>query len=60
MLKQATYEQFNILIVTDGEKDEWWKDKTGPEGRILPMPNIEVKVAKGKTRTYQVYVFDTG
>jgi len=60
VLREATFEQFNLLIVTDSEKDEWWQGKKGPEGQLQPVPTIDIQVAPGKTRTYKVYSFDTG
>jgi hypothetical protein len=55
-IKQATYSQYNIVICTDQEHDDF-QDLTG---QVLPMDLIEVTVAQNKTVNFQVYVFETG
>ena len=55
-IKEATCSQFNIVICTDQEHDDFQNLK----GRILPMDLVTVDVAKNKPVDFQVYVFDTG
>lgn len=55
-IKEATLSQFNIVICTDQERDDF-QDLTG---QILPMDLIDVEVAQNKTVNFQVYVFETG
>jgi hypothetical protein len=59
MLKEATLQQCNILIVTDHEHDEWWPKGQKPDEHLPGMPDIEVDVGGGKKRKYAVYCFET-
>ena len=55
-IQQATYSQFNIVICTDQEKDDF----QNLQGRILPMNLLNLEISEGKFVNFQVYVFDTG
>ncbi|CAD6575247.1 MAG: hypothetical protein ASARMPRED_007141 [Alectoria sarmentosa] len=55
-IKTATCGQYNIVICTDQQKDDFQNLK----GQILPMDLLDVEVSNGKTVNFQVYVFDTG
>lgn len=55
-IREASYSQFNIVICTDQEHDDF----QNLQGRILPMDLIDVEVSQGKIVNFQVYVFDTG
>jgi hypothetical protein len=56
ILRDATLSQYNIVICTDQEKDDF----QDLQGRILPMDLIDVEISPGKFVNFQVYVFDTG
>jgi hypothetical protein len=36
-IKEATLDQYNILIVTDQEHDVWWHEKPGVSGSCLVL-----------------------
>ena len=55
-IQTATCGQYNIVIATDQEKDDFQNLK----GQILPMDLLDVEVSKGKIVNFEVYVFDTG
>ncbi|KAG8530169.1 uncharacterized protein KY384_005652 [Bacidia gigantensis] len=55
-IKEATYSQYNIVICTDQEHDDF----QSLTGQILPMDLLNLEVAPGKNVNFQVYVFDTG
>ena len=55
-LRDATLSQYNIVICTDQEKDDF----QDLQGRILPMDLIDVEVSPGKFVNFQVYIFETG
>lgn len=55
-IKEATCGQYNIVIATDQDKDDFQNLK----GQVLPMDLLDVEVSAGKTVNFQVYVFDTG
>ena len=55
-IRQATLSQYNIVIRTDQQHDDF----QNLVGEILPMQLIEVEVAKDKMVNFQVSVFDTG
>lgn len=55
-IKTATCGQYNIVICTDQQRDDFQNLK----GQILPMDLLDVELSKGKTVNFQVYVFDTG
>ena len=55
-IRQATLSQYNIVIRTDQQHDDF-QDLVG---EILPMQLIEVEVAKDKTINFQISVFQTG
>lgn len=55
-IRKATVSQYNIVIRTDQEHDDF----QDLQGEILPMNLVEVEVAQGKTVNFQVSVFDTG
>lgn len=55
-VKNATVNQFNVVICTNQEKDDFQNLK----GQILPMNLITLTIAPNKTIDFQVYVFDTG
>lgn len=56
LLKDATLGQYNIVIATDIEGDEF-KDL---QGRLLPMDTLDLEIAPGKMVKFLVYLFDTG
>ncbi|KAF6219130.1 hypothetical protein HO133_004955 [Letharia lupina] len=55
-IKTATCGQYNIVIATDQQKDDFQNLK----GQILPMDLLDVEVSQGKIVNFEVYVFDTG
>ena len=55
-IRKATLSQYNIVIRTDQEHDDF----QNLTGEILPMDLVEVEVATGKSVNFQVSVFDTG
>lgn len=55
-IKTATCGQYNIVIATDQQKDDFQNLK----GQILPMDLLDVEVSKGKIVNFEVYVFETG
>ena len=55
-IKQATFSQFNIVICTDQNKDDF----QNLTGQILPMDLLNLEISEGKFVDFQVYVFDTG
>ena len=55
-IKTATCGQYNIVIATDQDKDDFQNLK----GQILPMDLLDVEVSQGKTVNFEVYVFETG
>lgn len=55
-IKEATFSQFNIVICTDQEHDDF----QDLQGQILPMDLLNLEISTGKFVNFQVYVFDTG
>ncbi len=55
-IKTATCGQYNIVVCTDQQKDDFQNLK----GQILPMDLLDVEVSKGKVVNFEVYVFETG
>ena len=55
-IKEATYGQYNIVICTDQEHDDF----QALTGEVLPMDLLNLEVSEGKNVNFQVYVFDTG
>lgn len=55
-IKTATCGQYNIVIATDQQRDDFQNLK----GQILPMDLLDVEVSKGKVVNFEVYVFETG
>ena len=55
-IQEATCSQYNIVICTDQDKDDFQNLK----GQILPMDLLDVEVSQGKIVNFEVYVFDTG
>jgi hypothetical protein len=55
-IRTATFDQYNIVICTDQEHDDFQELK----GQILPMDLIDVEVRKDVFVNFQVYIFDTG
>ncbi len=55
-IQEATCSQYNIVICTDQDKDDFQNLK----GQILPMDLLDVEVSQGKVVNFEVYVFDTG
>jgi hypothetical protein len=55
-IKEATFSQFNIVICTDQEHDDF----QDLQGQILPMDLLNLEISAGKFVNFQVYVFDTG
>lgn len=55
-IKEATCSQYNIVICTDQDHDDFQNLK----GQILPMDLLNVEVSQGKIVNFEVYVFDTG
>ena len=55
-IKTATCGQYNIVIATDQQKDDFQNLK----GQILPMDLLDVEVSSGKVVNFEVYVFETG
>ena len=55
-IQQATCSQFNIVICTNQEKDDF----QDLQGRILPMDLLNLEISEGKFVNFEVYVFDTG
>lgn len=55
-IQTATCGQYNIVIATDQDKDDFQNLK----GQILPMDLLDVEVSAGKIVNFEVYVFDTG
>ncbi|EHK97849.1 putative Sodium/potassium/calcium exchanger 1 [Glarea lozoyensis 74030] len=56
IIRDATLSQFNIVVCTDQDKDDF----QDLQGRILPMDLIDVEISPGKYANFQVYVFETG
>ena len=56
LTREATYGQFNIVICTDQEHDDF----QDLQGQILPMDLLNLEVAPRKNVNIQIYVFDTG
>jgi hypothetical protein len=55
-IKTATCGQFNIVICTNQERDDFQNLK----GQILPMNLLNLEIAPNKFVDFQIYVFDTG
>ena len=55
-IQDATCSQYNIVICTDQDKDDFQNLK----GQVLPMDLLDVEVSQGKIVNFEVYVFDTG
>ncbi len=55
-IKEATMSQYNIVICTDQEHDDF----QALTGQILPMDLLNVEISAGKFVNFQVYVFETG
>ncbi|KAI8628983.1 hypothetical protein F5Y19DRAFT_476074 [Xylariaceae sp. FL1651] len=55
-IRDATYDQYNIVICTDQAHDDF----QNLTGQILPMDLIDVEVRKDVIVNFQVYVFETG
>ena len=55
-IKTATCGQYNIVIATDQQRDDFQNLK----GQILPMDLLDVEVSQGKIVNFEVYVFETG
>jgi hypothetical protein len=55
-IKKATFSQFNIVICTNQEHDDF----QDLQGQILPMDLMNLEISAGKFVDFQVYVFDTG
>ena len=55
-IKRVTCSQFNIVICTNQEKDDFQNLK----GQILPMNLLNLEIAPNKFVDFQIYVFDTG
>lgn len=55
-IKEATCSQFNIVICTNQEKDDF----QNLTGQILPMNLLNLEIAPNKFVDFQIYVFDTG
>ena len=55
-IQQATCSQFNIVICTNQEHDDF----QDLQGRILPMDLLNLEISQGKFVNFEVYVFDTG
>ena len=55
-VRKATLSQYNIVICTDQEHDDF----QNLQGQILPMDLVDVEVSQEKVVIFQVYVFDTG
>jgi hypothetical protein len=55
-IREATFAQFNIVICTDQEHDDF----QDLQGQILPMDLLNLEISAGKFVNFQVYVFDTG
>jgi hypothetical protein len=55
-IKDATCSQFNIVICTNQEHDDF----QNLQGQILPMNLLNLEIAPNKFVDFQIYVFDTG
>lgn len=55
-LRTATFDQYNIVICTDYEHDEF----QDLQGQILLLKPIDVEVKKDVLVNFKVYIFDTG
>lgn len=55
-IQMATRGQYNIVICTDQQKDDFQNLK----GRVLPMELLEFELSQGKVVNFEVYVFETG
>ena len=55
-IQTATVNQFNIVVCTNQEKDDF----QDLQGRILPMDLLNLEISQGKFVDFEVYVFDTG
>ena len=55
-IRESTYSQYNIVICTDQEHDDF----QNLTGQILPMDLLNLEISPGKFVNFQVYVFETG